>query len=370
MNVAIIGKKYDPEHPVPVDGGRLKVCLYEKKLIDEGHSVQIIDLFHWYFHLFGLLKKIRKALVTCDVIVIMGGPKGCRPLIRICNSLNKKRHKRLVFVPLGIGTLDKLLKKKSPQQINAFLNGTDYLGIKDKGMKSQLAKLNAIVPQNEILVNAYRNFYGLANVCLVRNFRDVTQNFGSARPMSNDQKIHLVFISRITEKKGVFDLLKAVASANAKSNGSFHLDIYGELQLTPTEKQVFDDSLSDSIMYKGTVQNDQIINLCRQYDFMVFPTRYHGEGTPAVIIESLIAGTPVLVSSYSQAKLLIKDGQDGFIFSIGDSVALADKLMAILQEKSLIPTLQKNAMEAGKVYLYSSNRSSFLSSLLGIEVRS
>ena len=143
-------------------------------------------------------------------------------------------------------------------------------------MKSQLAKLNAIVPQNEILVKAYRNFYGLANVCLVRNFRDVTQNFGSARPMSNDQKIHLVFISRITEKKGVFDLLKAVASANAKSNGSFHLDIYGELQLTPTEKQVFDDSLSDSIMYKGTVQNDQIINLCRQYDFMVFPTRYHG----------------------------------------------------------------------------------------------
>lgn len=365
MKVSIIGKKYDPNHPIPVDGGRLKVCLYEKKLCDEGCSTNVIDLFRWYFHLLRLFFQIRKAVKESDVIIIMGGPKGCRPLIFLCNFLNKQKHKRLVFVPLGIGTLDKLLKKKTPEQVNDFLLGRDRLSIRDERMKRELAKLDAIIPQNEVLVNAYQSFYCLKNVLLLRNFRDITRDFGPEAFIRDDSRIHLLFLSRITENKGIFDLLNSVSRASKKNPDGFVLDIYGELQLNENQRQLFDSYLSNFIVYKGTVRNDQIVGLCRKYDFMVFPTRYHGEGTPAVIIESLIAGTPVIVSSYSQAKSLISDGKNGFVFQIGNVDSLTTILLALCNGKKNFSFLRKNAFDSGSLYLYSTNRSAFVSSLLG-----
>ena len=53
-----------------------------------------------------------------------------------------------------------------------------------------------------------------------------------------------------------------------------------------------------------------MVQTLANYDLSVFPTRFIGEGTPGVIVESLLAGTPVLTSnfpSYDFARAITKD---------------------------------------------------------------
>lgn len=360
--ILIIGKKYI-KNGTPVDGGRLKVFLYEKKLKDEGFDVTLIDLYHWFYHPLKLILRIKKGVKTNDIILTMGGPKGCRPLIKLVNRFNKKQHKRIGFCPLGIGTLDKLLKNKNSHQVEAFLKCEDFLGIKDEKMQKELSKLDFIMPQNIIIFNAYKNFYKLNNLTLVNNFRDTSQTKLYVNKVKSD-RIPLIYVSRITENKGIFDLLEAVKRLNSTQK-KFSLDIYGEVQLDKNHLKIFQSYLNESVQYHGLVSNEKITDLYKNYSLLVFPTKYYGEGTPGTIIEALIAGLPVLISNYSQSQLLIKDNVSGLIYDFNDIDSLINKLDYIYKNQNNLSMFAKYAYIDGSKYLYKNNRKAFLETILG-----
>lgn len=364
-SVLIIGKKYI-KNGIPADGGRLKVSLYEKKLKDEGIEVSLIDLYHWFYHPLKLISLIKRGIKKHDVILIMGGPKGCRPLIKLVNKINKKYCKRVGFCPLGIGTLDKLLKNKDSKQVESFLKSDDFLGIKDERMKKELGKLDFIMPQNEIIFNAYKKFYGLNNLTLVNNFRDLEQPQLKINTIKGGV-IPLIYVSRVTENKGIFDLLNVLESLNAEEQ-KFTLDIYGEKQLDSKESKIFDSYLNKNIKYHGAISNKEINALYNKYSMLVFPTKYYGEGTPGTIIEALIAGLPVLISNYSQAPLLIEDNSSGLIYDFDNVESLKNRLDYIYKNPDLLAKLAKNAYKNGSNYLYINNRKIFLETILGEEI--
>ena len=361
-SVLIIGKKYT-KNGIPTDGGRLKVSLYEKKLTDEGLYVSLIDLYHWYCHPLKLVSLIKKEIKTNDVILTMGGPKGCRPLIKLVNRINKKYRRRVGFCPLGIGTLDKLLKNKNSKQVESFLKCENFLGIKDNKMREELNKLDFIMPQNEIIYDAYKEFYKLNNLTLVNNFRDLEQPELKIKE-NKGNVVPLVYVSRVTENKGIFDLLEAVQKLN-KDEQKFSLDIYGAKQLDKNESEIFESYLDENIKYCGAMSNKEINSLYNNYSMLIFPTKYYGEGTPGTIIEALISGLPVLISNYSQASLLIKDNVSGLIYGFNSVDSLINKLEYIYKNQNLLAKLAENAYKSGSNYLYKNNRKVFLETILG-----
>ena len=343
------------------DGGRIKIRLYQSLLRRSCIECDIVDLYKFYFHLFAIFKKIKKAIKEKCVVLIMAGPRGCRIIIPILNYLNRKTKTRIVFCPLGIGTIDVLVKKMDEHQLYNFMNCVDDCGVTDSRMKKELEKLDLIIPQNKILVDVYGWFYGLKNVSLLNNFRDadiVPKEYKTKKTM------HLIYLSRVCKSKGVFDLIKAVTKNNEQEK-LFYLDIFGELQLKNDEKELFFKSLSDEIKYNGVVNHNETISLLKKYDLFVFPTKYHGEGTPGSLIEAFISGTPVLVSSYNQSRLLIQENSTGFIFSIGNENDLADKLTRLYNNQSELERVGKNAQRESAVYTYQNNKNTFLKMIMG-----
>ena len=154
------------------DGGRIKIRLYYNLIKKCSGQVEVIDLCNWKKRIFYLLRSIKKAVKENAIILIMAGPKGCRFIIPLVNRL-KNNSTRVLFCPLGVGTLDKLFEKMRPEQISMFLNHEQYDSLNDHKMEKQLAKLDVIFPQNELIANAYRKFYKLNNVVVIENFRDV-----------------------------------------------------------------------------------------------------------------------------------------------------------------------------------------------------
>ena len=358
--VAIIGNNNNSG--LITDGGRIKIRLYATLLEREGLLSEIIDLFHWIYHPFSLMKKIKKAIKRGDTILIMAGPKGCRTIIPLVNRLNKKKLSRVVFCPLGIGTLDKVVDKLTPHEVTKFLNKENYFGLKDEKMGKHLSKLDLIIPQNDVLTAVYKDFYKIENVKLLSNFRDVEI---SEKEYPNNNELHIIYASRICQNKGIFDLMNVVGKINKEGNKKVFLNIFGDNQLDENDKKEFESKLSDNIKYLGEISQTEMIDKLKEHDVFCLPTKYHGEGTSGVLIESFIAGTPALISSYSQAHLLVDNEKTGFIYEISNLEDLEKHIIYLLNNKSVLPAVGKAAQQASKKYLYSENKSNFIECITG-----
>ena len=107
--------------------------------------------------------------------------------------------------------------------------------------------------------------------------------------------LRLVFLSRIDPMKNLDFLLQCLL----KVNNSIELSIYGNKQNETYYRQCLDlkDKLPANIkvFFKGFIKNELIKKTLVKYDLFVLPSR--GENFGHVILESLAAGVPVLVSN-------------------------------------------------------------------------
>jgi len=367
--IAIIGNSTDRKSSFPTDGGRLKVLRFKSALVREGFDVTIVDLENWKAHPFLLIFRIYKALRENISILIMGGPKGCRTLIPLVNFLNRPTKRRVVFCPLGLGTIDQTVAQLSNDRMTDFLKNQRFGGLSDPKMAIQLKKLDKIIPQNDLLTKTYESFYGISNCQTIFNFR-LTET-ATQQIIDDLEKIplKLLFISRVNTEKGIFDLLDAVKEVNAKFPFPiFSLDIYGEIQLTPEESTQFSEKLNAEIHYEGLLKNEDVYKtICAHY-MVVLPTKYYGEGTPGIIVESLICGVPVIASSFSQVSAVIDDDKDGFIFALGKKEDLKKTLLYVYEHRDQYSIWKGFSLLAGHKYSYEYNRLPFLKAIFGDQI--
>ena len=357
--ITIIGNN---AHNQPVhDGGRLKIRLYTEVLLEHGYDVNVIDLDGWKFRFLSVLNQISKATKRGDTIIIMAGPKGCRMMIPIVNKKNKEKRSRIIFCPLGIGTIDSVIKDLPMNQVDKFINCEDFFGKSDSKMRVELSKLDLIIPQNETLFNLYKKFYEIDNVKLVANFRNtkiVPKTYNTSEPLS------IIFASRVCENKGIFDLLYAVRALQQKGL-KIALNIFGELQLDNKQMSIFNSFLSGTIKYQGVISQSDAIETIAKHDLFCLPTKYYGEGTSGSLIEAFIAGTPALVSSYSQANLLIKSNETGLIFEIGNIESLQNCIEKLYKDRELLKSIGIKAQEDSKKYVFEYNKDTFFEAING-----
>lgn len=346
------------------DGQTTKLRLYKKIMEQEGCDVAFIDLERFFRRPFSILRQIKKQIRVCDRIVLISGERACKLLIPFINKHNKKCHKPFILPVVGSGVLHFSIDHLKDEGQVSFIVGGEYsLGKRQKKIERELKKITYILPETELMKKVYSEYYKLDNCVVLNNFRDFDEKVDNHQISS---PLKLVFLSRVMRLKGIFELIEAVKSIN-KNVVKLCLDIYGDKSLSDEDLKVFNNSLDEQIIYKGSIDNNEVIQAISKYDLFVFPTNAVYEGTPGVIAESLIAGTPVLSSNFPQAKYLLKDGYDSILFKMFDIDDLKDKLMYCLNNKELLNKMRKNALESGKKYLYKHEREKFLKYVCGME---
>ncbi len=132
------------------------------------------------------------------------------------------------------------------------------------------------------------------------------QTAGSDAPDDSNAPLRLVFLSRIAREKNLDYALRLLRDVRC----DVVFDIYG-----PTadaeywqECQRLIAELPSNVVatYRGMVAADRVVDVFSQYDLFLFPTG--GEAYGHVIVEALIAGTPVLASRESAWRGLEADG--------------------------------------------------------------
>lgn len=340
------------------DGGCIKIRLYKNLLEKNGYFVNLIDLHNWKFRFISILSRIKKSINRGDNILIMAGPNGCRLVIPFVEKRMHKKNNKVVFCPVGVGTIDKMVRHLNADEINNFILKCEFNNLDDSKMKKHLENLSYIVVENNILKNCYEKFYSLSNVVILENFRDIDiKSIPEHNKFNSKTPLKCIFFSRIHESKGIRELIDVVKDIN-KDKTLITLDIYGANQLP--DKNELSKLIDKNISYCGVVDPRACYEILTKYDLFCLPTKYYGEGTPGSLVEALIAGTPVLVSSYSQVSELIENDYNGFIFDINNFSSLKEILLKIVDEKDQLTTKSKNAIESSKKFIYQFVEKDFL----------
>lgn len=132
----------------------------------------------------------------------------------------------------------------------------------------------------------------------------------------NNAVPHILFLSNLIESKGIFVLLDALKILKGKGY-RFVCDFVGgetaEIDASRFDDEVNKRGLNDIAIYHGRKYGDEKMCFYKSSDIMVFPTFYHNECFPLVLLEAMQCGVACISTDEAAVSEIIDDGRTGYI---------------------------------------------------------
>jgi glycosyltransferase involved in cell wall biosynthesis len=218
-----------------------------------------------------------------------------------------------------------------------------------RGFLSQASKIIAV--SQEIAETAMRE-YGpdRGKVVTIPNGVDMDvfkvsgekRNYIRERYEIEETEVLLLVAGRVEADKGMHLAVKALPEI-VKKRENVKLMIVGKGSYYPNLTKIVSRlSLSHKVILCGYVNNDEMpvyINAC---DIFLNPT-IRFEGFPLIIPEVMACGKPIIASRIGGIPSAIEDGRDGILVEPGNVKSLVDKVIELIDDKSLADKLSGNA---------------------------
>ncbi|MBS0644286.1 MAG: glycosyltransferase family 4 protein [Proteobacteria bacterium] len=176
-------------------------------------------------------------------------------------------------------------------------------------------------------------------VSVVHNGVPAVADAASARAETG--VFRLLFLGNLQERKGVADLLAALATPQLRSRpvqvtlaGGGAVDQYRQLA---TELGVL-----DKVRFTGWVGQDEARGLITQADALILPS--YDEGLPLVILEALSCGTPVICTPVGSIPEVMAHETTAWFVMPGDVTAIAEAVVRLADD----PALRQHLAQEGR----------------------
>lgn len=143
-----------------------------------------------------------------------------------------------------------------------------------------------------------------------------------------------VFLGRIVEEKGIEVILESLPHVNA----GISIDIYGSVNGAYTVEEI-NTRGRGIVIYKGILNFEQVLDVLCNYDALILPTHYPGEGYPGVVLEAYSRGLPVIATQWRSIPEIV-DSSTGILIPIRNSRALAEAMNKLNTDNELYRQLR------------------------------
>ncbi|HEX7003935.1 MAG TPA: glycosyltransferase [Trueperaceae bacterium] len=171
-----------------------------------------------------------------------------------------------------------------------------------------------------------------------------TERFPFAvRSRAPEEETRVLFIGRLTEKKGLTDAIEAVARTIA-SGRRIRLTVVGEGELEESaRRQAEEAGIAPQVTWLGAQNSAGVVAQLARAHLLVAPsvTASDGdqEGIPNVVKEAMASGLPVLSTRHSGIPELVEDGVSGFLVEERSPEQLHRRLRELVDRPELWPSM-------------------------------
>lgn len=256
-------------------------------------------------------------------IIVMPGPRSIGIVLRYLYMLNISN----IVVHVAIG---------------GWL--PDYI---DNRIIKYESRFRAILVQTNAIKNRLEQM-GLNNVAYFPNYREKTNENIKMKTLI-DLPSKFVFYSRVIREKGIMEAIEAVETM-INEGMQVSLDIFGPID-SDMLKTIEDKSIKlPQIKYGGVLHTGEILSTLTNFDCMLFPTEYEGEGFPGAVLESLMAGVPVIATDWKYNSEIVRDGETGILCGKRSTENLLKAIKRLRADSNLYRNICKGAFMEGQNY--------------------
>ena len=245
-----------------------------------------------------------------------------------------------------VALLAKLFGKKLVLHYhNKGVNLKQHLFVYDL-MYSILFKSAKVILLSKELYNDISKYVKKDNVFFCPNGIPVV-NFRDNILSKNNSVTKILFLSNLIESKGVYVLLDALKILS-DNNVKFHCNIVGgegDISLNQLNQKINNLNLQNCVSYMGKKYNDDKHKIFQSSDIFVFPTFYHNECFPLVLLEAMMFGLPVISTNEGGIPDIIKDSETGFIVEKQKPKQLSEKIKYLIENPDNAIIIGKKGQE-------------------------
>ena len=177
-------------------------------------------------------------------------------------------------------------------------------------------------------------------------FSNVNVDYDFRRQYAMDNEKIILYVGRLVYEKGIQNLIAAMPKI---------LDRYHDSKLIICGRGGMIDELREQVKYLGIENKVYFAGYCdfkkmqKMYkcaDVAVFPSTYEPFGI--VAIESMLSGTPTIVSDVGGLNEIIEHGVTGMKSYAGNANSIADSVLSLLFDPKLCANISQNAIKKVK----------------------
>ena len=177
-------------------------------------------------------------------------------------------------------------------------------------------------------------------------FSNVNGDYDFRRQYAMDNEKIILYVGRLVYEKGIQNLIAAMPKI---------LDRYHDSKLIICGRGGMIDELREQVKYLGIDNKVYFAGYCdskkmqKMYkcaDVAVFPSTYEPFGI--VAIESMLSGTPTIVSDVGGLNEIVEHGVTGMKSYAGNANSIADSVLALLFDPKLCANISQNAIKKVK----------------------
>jgi 1,2-diacylglycerol 3-alpha-glucosyltransferase len=221
-----------------------------------------------------------------------------------------------------------------PENLNPFLPFPqwfkDIVGrISWKDMGKVMGRADVVTTPTPLAAKAMHQHAFLRKVLPLSNGIDsAAYELREGEVMERHPHPTVLFAGRLAEEKHVNVLIDAVAKTPAELN--VHLEIVGGGEVRAAlEAQVARLGLESRVKFLGLASDDELREAYIKADLFCMPGT--AELQSLVTLEAMSASTPVLLADAMALPHLVRDGENGYLFTPNDSDDLAAKITRVLK---------------------------------------
>ena len=287
----------------------------------ETMNISVVDTYNWRKRQIAVLFSLVFSLMNKNRIVISLNSLSAYRVLRLINFMGLSS--KTIYIAVGGNLFEQIISERWNLKVYKQLR---VIFVQTKKMQ-----------ENGKLL-------GMENVEILPNAKFF--NSISYRTREESDSVRCFYLGRIIPEKGVEMIFQVLEDFERTGDPRLEVDFYGPVDESYKEKFFEKVEERKFAKYKGTLDfnNSESYLRLSKYSLCLFPTFWDGEGFPGIVVDSLIAGVPILASNWNHNSEVIHDGKTGLLFRSKRLDDFRQKLEFLINNRELLAEMSRNSL--------------------------
>ncbi|MEA5449341.1 glycosyltransferase family 4 protein [Leptolyngbya sp. CCNP1308] len=163
----------------------------------------------------------------------------------------------------------------------------------------------------------------------------------SAASLNKTRCIKFLFMGKINERKGVYDLVQSISKMDPKDQEKITVILAGSGEVEQLKSFADDLNVLNQLQFLGWVNAEVRDRLLAEADVFILPS--YNEGLPMALLEAMSWGLPVITTAVGGIPEVVTPNVNGFLLQPGDIVGLSNAMSSLINNGSLRSNLGSKA---------------------------